>query len=836
MLSPTILSTYQQYKQDTAAIASWLAVTAKHHGYDAQIGDAVTTGLSKKKQEPNKAGRPKGKARQQAKQKQKQLQTLGTVSDAITDNASYPHAAPKYVLAIRDFVPLAEFITSRSCKNVVEIPSLISKALERAIRARKTSLQQFGEVKLDQDTQSNEMHAHFVSVLEQVSVLLLGPQAAVPVVASMLSRNQTETTAVQDGFRKKARGQGQNLFGVLQADEPSEAFLNAPDVASSAGVTYEFQAEEEDSITECIFAFVALLGDLFILREEVGSLWKEYIDGKIDLAAAATGANMAVELARTMEDDISPLLNKYGGSAAMLSAVFIAVCKNLDLDPFQKARPSDDMSFYCYKTGATFLHNALVLLTSMRTAAPSGKHSLPLGRYNGKFGWYDAQTADFTAQDSQLWAQDKAALMDVIPDIAMLFELKGIPVQDEFACGVKAMFDTQQIPLWLCFAAQNYLDTLHLFGPAIVKPVAELHRFNEINADLVQKVLVTDPKNVVREELEQISAMVKLEALGMDIFTVSWSLGVDKHNENSSRPSFFLQHNPLFCGLWMNFIRVLLHNAGVQYMAKPGVALHTVQLYEAVRQHQQEHNSLVVTKWPEIECLISMQGRRAFFVGSEPPSTPEAHFKHYCLSRGVSPTNWLPTSARRKGKRGEVPVKMSQAGHRELHFLAPMSHWCAGRIGKLGRVNTEVVYQVMHANRWSEKSQGKSEDKSNTSTGLGSDFGPIEGEEAKGGQYKAKGKLASPVLSMADIVSHVAYAVQDELADLEFNYFDLHQAADGLLRWVRDNADDMGLPQELCATKDIVDVVGVVFAVVAGRVTSGSGEAQNLLGRIGREM
>lgn len=78
--------------------------------------------------------------------------------------------------------------------------------------------------------------------------------------------------------------------------------------------------------------------------------------------------------------------------------------------------------------------------------------------YTGEFGWYDAQRAHLETMDNrQRWVQDKAALLEEMSDIPLLLELKGIPVHDEFACGVKAILQTQEILAWLCFTAQDYL-------------------------------------------------------------------------------------------------------------------------------------------------------------------------------------------------------------------------------------------------------------------------------------------------------------------------------------------------------------------------------------------
>ncbi|KAK4074670.1 hypothetical protein Purlil1_12889 [Purpureocillium lilacinum] len=276
--------------------------------------------------------------------------------------------------------------------------------------------------------------------------------------------------------------------------------------------------------------------NLIDLREEVSNLWNEYCSGKIDLGAAAVGANLAVELARSMEEEMAPLLKKHDGALALLPKYFDAACQSQGLDPIRKEKFTDDMNFACYDIGATLQYNVASLLEAIRTATPHSARDMPC--YTGKFGWYDAQTAHLETMDNrQRWAQDKAALLEVIPDIALLFELKGIPVHDEFARGVKAMLETQEIPVWLCFAAQNYLDTLRILGPHVTRTLAEFYQFNEVTAQLLNRVNVAEHNSQVKKDVEDMRKMVTVKMNGVDIFTASWmALNAGSRNERVCRP------------------------------------------------------------------------------------------------------------------------------------------------------------------------------------------------------------------------------------------------------------------------------------------------------------
>ncbi|KAI3573588.1 hypothetical protein IWW34DRAFT_707176 [Fusarium oxysporum f. sp. albedinis] len=804
MPSTSFLSIYQQYKRDTDIVASWLATTAKKQGYTTSLAAPPTAGAAANKSAAPSFGRLKGKARKEAKQQQKQHVAPSGIDEK---DAPDPPPKPKYLTTT----------TAIEANNGAGIPLFFRTALERAIRVRKMFSMHISETNKHLSVRANTAHAYFVSVLEKVRYVLFKVEGGSG-VAFNIAPEKGATNAIHDNSVVEAKIRDFSLFQVLQVYEPSETFLDSPDVvlpAPSSPIDLEYTVENDESETECIFAFTTLLKDFIKLRQEVSNLWNEYRSGTIALPAAAVGANLAIELARSMEEEMA-LLPKYFG----------AVCQYLGLDPFQKERFSDDMNFACYDIGATFLYNAASLLEAIRTAAPHSARQMPC--YTGKFGWYNAHRAHLETTDNhQRWAQDKAALLEVVPDITLLFEIEGIPVLDEFARGVKYMFETQEIPVWLCFAVQHYLGTLRSFGPNITKVLAEFHRFNEITADLLDHANLADHhQNDAMKDLEDMRKMVTVKLNGVDIFTASrMALNRSSRNDRASRSSSFLLHNPLFCGLWIHYARVL----------------HAVQLYTAVRQQQQqqqeedEEHLVPVPEWPDLDRLVAMQGLQAFFIGTEPPASLQAHFKNYCMSRGVSPANWLAAANRRKGKQGKVLLQRSRAGIRELKFGAPVSLCCAARMEKRAIAeptrrawNAEVMQQILETSGWfkiQQEEQAKKDGVAETESQAGA---------AADRKIKAKAKAAPahPTLTAPQLVHYVAHAIQTEMPDLVFDYFAMHKMARGLLEKVRAQADDIGLPLMPYVTTDVADIAGLVFAVAAKEMASKSGQSQGVLGKV----
>jgi hypothetical protein len=593
---------------------------------------------------------------------------------------------------------------------------------------------------------------------------------------------------------------------LLQIYEPSEEFLAAPDAVLPAE-TQLYSVEEDESVDDGPFAFAALLQDLLCLREEVNDLWEAYGDGKIDLATAATAANTAVELARAFEEDIEPLLKRNGGALDILNEFFHAACETAGLDPSQRARPTDDMNLACYEMGSAFFHNAAVLLISVLGEASFDSKTIPT--YSGIFGYYDPQL-DGSQNDRERWAQDKAAVLELVPDITLIADIRGIVVADELGRGIRQMFRTRKVPLWLCFAMQSYLDTLHIFGPNIARAFDELNSFNEKVDVTMQSEMDLSTQSAMTQDLRDIQKALQIKKYGVDVFAAIRTVAPGGGEPRTSR---FFQHHPLFCGLMKHHVRVLLHRLGVTYAAGPGEALHCVQLYKAVQEHQRDQGSSEIMQWPKLDELIAMQGPQAFFVGTEPPGSVEAHFKNYCLTRQISPTNWLPTANRHKGKKGAVPVKQSSAGVRILNLMAPLSMRCASRTA------TRYTDGITRAPWDAEFLQELLQKRGRVGQQTDENMKPRPEQDSRGVHAAADSPQASQDEKSSSypgvLVRSLAEAVQAEIPALAFNYVKVQAMSAELLFRLMDYAPTILSASELSLCKP-VDVVGAILAVAAG--------------------
>lgn len=438
MISESLQSIYQQYKHDTTVVASWLATTAKAFGYSGQFGESPTTKPS---------ARLKGKERKQAKAAQ------------VPSTEPLEPLKPKYILAIKDFVPLAEHIANITGSANIKVPSKFSVALERVIWVRKSFSEKLADAGRRPDQKSDARHSYFVSVLEKVRKTLQPLKNE-----EVFNVSDLKETISKVGTHKDKKGIS-SLFEILDVYEPSAAFEAAPDVVPTTRDKTEYTVEvEKNSLFEALFAMTTLMDDLSRLRAEIAELWTRYEAGEMDIAAVSVATNTAIELARSFEDEIKPLVQENGGSSVFHVKYFYAVSGALGIDAEAKQRPTDDYNFAAYDTADALLINTLVLIIAHVRANPLGE----IASYNGLYGWHDENSSPKSGSGRQKYARMKPALLEMLSDLPLISNLPS-PVEDQLTYGMmttlrrakKERKETPEVPIWFSFAAQVYLDTLN---------------------------------------------------------------------------------------------------------------------------------------------------------------------------------------------------------------------------------------------------------------------------------------------------------------------------------------------------------------------------------------
>lgn len=491
---------------------------------------------------------------------------------------------------------------------------------------------------------------------------------------------------------EKSQDPFKNMFDVLEVYAPSEAFLNAPDVAAKSATDLEYTFEQEESAEDATFALVALLGDYSRLRQEIKSLWADYKANRLDLAAAAVATNTAFELARSMEDEIMPIVSKHGSANEIATLYFMEICKLSGIDALGKKQPGDAYNLEAYNMAQLCLINTISLLTSY---ARGNSGDLIVTNYNGKFGWYDEELGAEGKTNRAKWDQDKTAMMEALPDLQFLSSNMGTgAVEDELIRGIGDLMNNpgQGAPLWLAWAAQIYLDVLQSLGSNCRRGFDEMKQ----ESLKIKKAMLDVPSSQERSWV--LKAATKWDRDPISTCRLQMTqLGLLPSN---SPPAWrFLHRNPIHCGLLLHNMRVNLHLSGATYAATPGGVMCTTQLYHALRQEKLLSDHLA---WEDLETFWKMQGDSAVFVG-DPPTNREDYFKNYCLCIGVSASNLAPT--KRKGK-----VNVNTANRRNMKFKGWVSLVINRRLAPTGErppLSSQLIEGILIEGRRHESLDGK---------------------------------------------------------------------------------------------------------------------------------
>ncbi|KAF4470290.1 Ank-repeat mbp1 [Fusarium albosuccineum] len=760
MLPASLKSIYRQYKADTDSVATWLATTAKANGYTDETTDS-------KKPAPKKKGKGKKKKPNGAAQ------------------AGSSGSKNTYVIKIKDFAPMAKHIAEIES---ISVPDDTATALERVIWVRKNFAERLAARMGFTDRASDIRHSFFVQVLERVRDYLK------PLMkAGVFDAGQTSSA---EG--RESDNPFKNMFEALNVYNPSEAFLNAPDVVIPPSTPeVKYTVEEDNSVEELLFAFTSLLKDYDRLSLELKSLWMRYESGLIDLAAVSVATNTAFELARSMEDEIKDMYTKRPNGEKTNLAEFVAIyltsmSKTRDIDIEDREEPGDPYNLKAYDLAQSCLLNTINLLGSYVKGNPD---VVVISRYNGKFGWYDEELGSHGETNRDKWRQDMSAMLEMLPDLHFLTTNMGRSgVEDEMVRGLADLLDKPNdgVPIWLAWAAQTYLDVLHFLGPDCERGFHDMLQ----ESRRVKKAMLDVP-DLTSERRAVLTAAMKWDKDPM------WEARKELYGPSPMNARFkFVRRNPMHCGLILHNIRAAMHKSGVKYAATTGAIMNTVQLYQALRQENLIPEDAV---WEDLDSFWQMQGNSTFFVG-DPPKNREGYFRNYCLSIGVSATHFVP------GKRKNKKPNVNLDNRRSMKFMGWVSLNTDIRLRPSGdrpALSTEFIEKILEEGRLHEIRDGKGHIRS----------------DLKG---KANGEKAEHLkLSPAKLLEDLALVIEAEIPDLSFDYFAMHNSVWALLKELKEEYTRLIGPEFLryIPQEDKLPlVVGYTFSTAAGQAGAGPTE------------
>ena len=485
MLPDFLQSSYLTYKQDTDILAKWLAVKAKQCGYPADLlspSDPPTSSI-----QPNSPSqRPKGA-------KRKKAQNAGKKAAPPPKGPNGPASAPKYTIKVKDFAALAECIAGFN-KPAVKVPLTVVEVLTRAIKLRQqhhtwSRAQQESAASTGVE-ESNQSHAYFLGILERTREILK-PRMPPETIDDFLSKPSSGSSDLATSDTQ-VNGQISNMFDNLDIQEPSQEFLDAPNVEPAtidkAAQESNYEVERLQSIEELYTATHCLFEDISNIRSFLRQLWASYKDGEIALVAASITANTAIDFVRSMEQDFLQRFPDRSDYESIMQIFYGAQCINRGLNPGNKQRPNDHFNFEVYDLAQEVMVPTYIVLESLqRVISPN---QLPLYK-PGHFGFRDTTTAWTKKSDREKFQDDQLVLMEAFPDLMLtaIMTSRFSLAEDELIRGIRQMAPGKIIPLWLVFAAQCFLDTQHVLDQDVGQGHTELQQTgNAIRASITQNM------------------------------------------------------------------------------------------------------------------------------------------------------------------------------------------------------------------------------------------------------------------------------------------------------------------------------------------------------------
>ena len=509
MLPPGLQSTYKTYKEDTNIIATWLAVNAKRCGYPADLLDRV--GAPDAGKAVQASTRLKGKARKKAQDPAKgtpaPVKPLSQVEN------------PTYILKVKEFISLAEYIVA-CAKPLIKVPGTLVKALDRAILLRKN----FSSVTETSDA-ADEGHAYFLGVLEKTREVLK-PRSPSETVEDRLTKSKPSGDSVES----KKTEDIQNIFEKLNLHEPSQNFLDAPDVELAVTTTKDresmYDVETVHTKEEEYIAAHCLLEDVRRIRKFLCALWNNYQEG-MGLVPIAITVNTAIDFVRSLEEDLKRRFPGKDDYKSIIHLFYGVQCLHRGQDPDHRQRPDDMFNMAVYDLLEDIMLPTYSILSSLQDVIRSG--SVP--QYKpGHFGFRDRRTPWSQKSPRDQIHDDRLVMLEAFPDLVLLSMItsKSPLAEDEFMRGIREMSPGKNIPLWVVFAAQCFLDAQHELKDDISDGHDQLRAgANGIRASIEQNMEFHQSLRIVNWPKENDSQLTEMlwvidEWVGKDVVAEKW--------------------------------------------------------------------------------------------------------------------------------------------------------------------------------------------------------------------------------------------------------------------------------------------------------------------------
>ena len=372
---------------------------------------------------------------------------------------------------------------------------------------------------------SDEGHAYFLGVLEKTREVLK-PRSPSETVEDRLTKPKPSGASVESNKTEDI----QNIFERLNLHEPSQSFLDAPDVEPAITTTkYKepmYDVETVHTKDEEYLAAHCLLEDVRHIRKFLCALWNNYQKG-MGLIPIAITVNTAIDFVRSIEEDLKRRFPGKDNYESIIHLFYGVQCLYRGQDPDHRQRPDDVFNMVVYDLLEDIMLPTYNTLSSLQDVIRSGF----VPQYKpGHFGFRDRRTPWSQKSPRDQIHDDRLVMLKVFPDLVLLSMItsKSPLAEDELMRGIRDMSPGKNIPLWVVFAAQCFLDAQHELKDDISDAHDQLRASaNGIRASIEQNMRIHQSLKIVnwpKENDLKFTEMLRVinEWVGKDVVAEKW--------------------------------------------------------------------------------------------------------------------------------------------------------------------------------------------------------------------------------------------------------------------------------------------------------------------------
>ncbi|KAF2870737.1 hypothetical protein BDV95DRAFT_607873 [Massariosphaeria phaeospora] len=682
----------------------------------------------------------------------------------------------RYTVNIRDWVPMAEKIASSESKLVV--PRSITASFLRAIRLRTRESnwkKAFGGQ--DKETETNhKTHGFFTRNVLTKAFELLRPLAD---TSSARAGDETDGTELPSLASK---------FSKLSTEEPSEGD-EADDEPRLEIPAVVIEYDDSDLEEELLNAIELFIEDVSSVRQSVGGIWEMYKADYVDIVVASLFTNTAIDVIRLAENELESLVKrprKYPADKfptwSLPIIFFYEKCKDI---------------FDAETTIEAVIKGTPTLLPQYEGFfLPEGDYAL-FADFIG-LRWFQFWQTKFGVDEMGCNKLDPSVFEKrVHPNLARVVEMchllqwntfvtsKKVTdsfdlFEDEISRGVRYMTEHDEIPVWVTFGTQLYIDIQDILGDALRAPYLTLAALlkqcrGSLDQFLLNRASIPDYGLIRGQEIKKVLDVIKARItmheayVQKDLYNVTLANCVTHPYLSTLRKEdhSLLRQHPVMCGLLQYDLYLENHRNGLLFEEFTLGIFPMVYLYAAYRLRWPE-----APAWPDMELLILRQDPDRLFYQDPYPASYKKILKCYTMASGMSPRCWT----------GDRRAKPEEAWSRDRcrHLADPsiITKFLDARFRDKVAYNRQADSVIM---RWwkmsTEKATVKRLKRQMNASSSAHDNQILESEK----------KLARTKLRPDDMLKRLALFLESDSIDLYFDWLNLHHVCVGMFSTIYRN-------------------------------------------------